>query len=74
MTSCYFCRGKVAPKKIDHIHRWGENFLLVKGLPAEVCEECNEVYLPPTSLHLLDDLMTKRTPPTEFIQIPVYCL
>lgn len=25
-----------------------------KGLPAEVCEECKEVYLPPASLHLLD--------------------
>ena len=48
--------------------------LLVKGLPAEVCEECREVYLPPASLQLLDDLMTKREAPTEFIQIPVSSL
>ena len=48
--------------------------LLVKGLPAEVCEECKEVYLPPASVHLLDELMTRQKTPTEFIRIPVYSL
>ena len=74
MDRCYFCRGKVTAKKIDHLHRWGDTMVLVKGLPAEVCEECNEVYLPPASLHLLDTLMAKRETLTEFIQIPVYSL
>jgi YgiT-type zinc finger domain-containing protein len=74
MDRCYFCRGKVITKKIDHLHRWGDAMLLVKGLPAEVCEECKEVYLPPASLYLLDNLMAKRETPTEFIQIPVYSL
>lgn len=74
MDRCYFCRGKVTAKKIDHLHRWGDTMVLVKGLPAEVCEECHEVYLPPASLHLLDTLMAKRETLTEFIQIPVYSL
>ena len=74
MDRCYFCHGKVTEKKIEHLHRWGDAFLLVKGLPADVCEECKEVYLPPDSLHLLDDLMAKRKTPTEFIQIAVYSL
>lgn len=74
MDRCYFCRGKVAPKKVDHLHRWGDRMFLVRRLPAEVCEECKEVYLPPASLHLLDDLVSKREPPTEFLQIPVYSL
>ena len=74
MDRCYFCRGKVIAKKIEHLHRWGNVLLLVKGLPAEVCEECKEVYLPPSSLHLLDNLVATHEPPTEFIQIPVYSL
>ena len=75
MGRCYFCRGTVRAKKIDHLHRWGDAMLLlVKGLPAEVCEECQEVYLPPASLRLLDDLVARRETPTEFIQIPVYSL
>lgn len=74
MDRCYFCRGKVTARKIDHLHRWGGSMFLVRGLPAEVCEECKEVYLPPASLHLLDDLALKREPPTEFLQIPVYSL
>ena len=74
MDRCYFCRGRVTARKVDHLHRWGEAMLLVKGLPAEVCEECKEVYLPPASLRLLDDLVTKTETPTEFVQIPVYSL
>jgi len=74
MERCYFCRGKVTIKKIEHLHRWGKAMLLVKGLPAEVCEECEEVYLPPGSLRVLDDLVTRRGTPTEFIQIPVHSL
>jgi YgiT-type zinc finger domain-containing protein len=74
MDRCYFCRGRVVAEKIEHLHRWGSALLLVKGLPAEVCEECGEVYLPPASLHILDDLTTKHGTPTEFIQVPVYSL
>ena len=74
MVRCYFCRGKVTAKKIEHLHRWGDALLLVKGLPAEVCEECGEAYLPPASLQLLDDLTAKQETPTEFVRIPVYSL
>ena len=74
MDRCYVCRGKVAPQRVEHLHRWGTALLLVRGLPAEVCEECKEVYLPPESLQLLDDLTTKHEAPTEFIQVPVYAI
>jgi len=74
MDRCFLCRGRVTPKRIEHLHRWGDIMVLVKGLPAEVCENCNEVYLPPASLRLLDDLMRSRDAPTEFIQVPVYAI
>ncbi|MBI1728211.1 MAG: YgiT-type zinc finger protein [Candidatus Rokubacteria bacterium] len=74
MDHCYFCRGKVIEKKIEHLHRWGNALFMVKGLPAEVCEDCKEVYLPPASLRMLDDLLARHENPTEFIQIPVYSL
>ena len=74
MDRCYFCRGRVSPQKIEHLHRWGNALLLVKGLQADVCEECNEVYLPPASLHTLDGLVATSKAPTEFIQVPVYSL
>jgi len=74
MDRCYFCRGKVTAKRIEHLHRWGDVLLLVKGLPVEACEECKEVYLTPESLKLLDHLTTKRQAPTEFLQVPVYTI
>lgn len=72
MERCFFCRGTVTAKRIDHLHRWGDDLVLVKGLPAEVCNDCKEVYLPPASLRLLDEIMQTRRPTTEFIQVPVY--
>jgi YgiT-type zinc finger domain-containing protein len=64
----------VVAKKIDHLHRWGEKLVLVKGLPAEVCEDCKEVYLPPASLRMLDEIVERREPATDFIRVPVYSL
>ena len=74
MERCYFCRGKVIEKKIEHLHRWGDALFIVRGLPAEVCEECREVYLAPASLRILDDLLARHERPTEVIQVPVYSL
>lgn len=47
MDHCYFCRGKVIEKKIEHLHRWGNALFMVKGLPAEVCEDCKGGLPPP---------------------------
>ena len=71
MKTCYFCRGTIRSKKIEHVHRWGHQIFLLKDLPAEVCEDCGEVYFGPEALSLMDEAVTGKIPVVETIQIPV---
>ena len=44
MKTCYFCKGEVVKKKIQHVHQWGEKIVLFEDVPAEVCQQCGEIY------------------------------
>ena len=71
MKTCYFCRGTIRAKKIEHVHRWGNQILFLKDLPTEVCEDCGEVYFGPEALSLMDEAVKGKIPVVETIQIPV---
>jgi uncharacterized OB-fold protein len=43
----------------------------LKELPAEVCENCGEIYFGPEALNLMDDTVKEKMPVIETIQIPV---
>ena len=62
MTECYFCRGAIRPQKIDRVHHWGSQILFLKALPAEVCEDCGEIYFGPEALDLMDDAVKGKMP------------
>ena len=42
---CYFCRGKVERKHITLDYRWGEDLVVIKDVPAGVCQQCGEKYI-----------------------------
>ena len=42
---CYFCKGKVVKKRITVDYRWGEDLIVIKDVPAGVCQQCGEKYL-----------------------------
>jgi YgiT-type zinc finger domain-containing protein len=42
---CYFCKGKVADQQITVDYRWGDTLVVIKDVPAGVCEQCGEKYL-----------------------------
>ncbi len=54
MKVCYFCRGEIVEKKIQHIHQWGNKIIIFRGLPAEVCKQCGEVYFSPEVVEKID--------------------
>lgn len=72
MTICYFCRGKVIPRRIQHIHHWGDRVYIFEDVPAEVCEQCGEVYFAPNVLAEMDRIVASKSKPTATIQVPVY--
>jgi YgiT-type zinc finger domain-containing protein len=72
MTICYFCKGKVAAGHIRHIHRWGNQVFILENVPAEICQQCGEVYFAPNVLAEMDKIALGKTQPQATIQVPVY--
>ena len=74
MKICYFCRGQVKKAQIQHVHRWGERIMVFEDVPAEVCQQCGEVYLAPQVLEAMDHIATGDAKPSATISIPVFSL
>jgi YgiT-type zinc finger domain-containing protein len=72
MTTCYFCKGKVTPKRIRHIHRWGKQVFILEDVPAEVCQQCGEIFFAPDILAEMDKIATSNTRPKTTVVVPVY--
>lgn len=74
MENCYFCRGQIGQKRIEHLHRWEGRIFLIKDLLADVCEQCGEAYLSPDVLERIDQAVSQSELATEFITVPVLSL
>jgi YgiT-type zinc finger domain-containing protein len=74
MDRCYFCRGPIVQRRIEHLHRWEGRIFLIKDLPANVCEQCGETYLDPEVLERIDQAVGQSGMATEFIKVPVLSL
>lgn len=74
MDRCFFCKGKIVKKKVEHVHRWRHSFYLFTDVPAEVCTQCGEVYLSPEAMDRMDRVATHPTAVKKEIRIPVFSL
>lgn len=71
MKKCYFCKGELVEKEIDHVHSWGDKLILFKQTPAEVCKQCGEVYLKPEVAEAFDKVTVHLELIKQTIQVPV---
>ena len=71
MERCYFCRGHIVQRRIEHLHRWEGKIFLIKDLVADVCDQCGEIYLSPAVLERIDQVVEKSDTATEFITVPI---
>ncbi|HFD40313.1 MAG TPA: YgiT-type zinc finger protein [Anaerolineae bacterium] len=74
MKTCYFCGGQVVEKRIEHLHRWGRQIILLQDVPAEVCEQCGEVYFSPWVLDMMDRITLEQTKPKAALTVPIFAL
>lgn len=76
MNKCYFCKGKTETKNIDVDFRWGDKLIVVKDVPAEVCNQCGERYYSAKVSKKLDDLVRKKESskirPQQVMEVPVF--
>lgn len=44
MKKCAICGGKTEHKIVDIPTKIDDKFLIIKGVPADVCTQCGEIY------------------------------
>ncbi len=71
MKTCYFCKGATEHRSVDYMAHGKAGYVLVKGLPAEVCVQCGETCLDAASSRRVDDALSRATASPERIEIPV---
>jgi len=71
MKTCYFCKGPLRRRRIEHMHEWGGERFLIRKVPAEVCSQCGEVFLAPKTLKEVDRLVHKERPQGQ-VSVAVY--
>lgn len=45
LDKCYFCKADVVQQLVTIDYRWGDTLVIIKDVPAAVCQQCGEKYL-----------------------------
>jgi YgiT-type zinc finger domain-containing protein len=62
MKPCYYCKGPLRRRRIEHVHEWSGERYLIKNVQAEVCGQCGEAFLAPATLKEIDRLVSVGRP------------
>ncbi len=71
---CYHCGGDTEPDVVDHEARWGEQRVLVRGVPVLRCVRCHELFFEPAVLDVIKKIAREEPKPGEpeiVIRMPV---
>jgi YgiT-type zinc finger domain-containing protein len=74
LEHCYFCKGKVTPRRVRHIHEWGEQVFIFEDVQAEVCQQCGEVYFGPDALKRMDEVVQGNQRAAAQLSVPVFSM
>ena len=45
VQKCYFCKGRLHKEQVTVDYRWGSTLVVIRGVPAGVCQQCGEKYI-----------------------------
>jgi len=63
-NQCSFCRGNLTEGKTEFMVRIGREIIVIKDVPAYICDQCNESYFTPDSSRRIDAILkAARTGP-----------
>jgi len=64
MKKCAICGGKTEHKIVDIPAELKDKFLIIKGVPADVCTQCGEIYYAldvARELEKIEDKVTEKS-------------
>lgn len=56
-NQCSFCRGTLGEGKTECMVRIGSEIIVIKDIPAYVCDQCKESYVTPDSSRKIDAIL-----------------
>lgn len=68
---CSFCGGKVEEKAVTVDYRWKGELLIIKGVPAGVCQQCGEQYFRGKVAEEMEKLAKEKSKAIEKMNVPV---
>ncbi|CAN2041241.1 YgiT-type zinc finger domain-containing protein [Candidatus Magnetomoraceae bacterium gMMP-15] len=69
---CVLCGGKIEKKKVTFIYDYDENYIVIKNVPAEICELCGERTYSPETTDRLIMFANNQFKPLKEIEIPLF--
>ncbi len=56
---CSFCKGTLVEGKTEFMVRKGSEIIVIKDVPAYICEQCSESYFTPQASRKIDLILEK---------------
>jgi YgiT-type zinc finger domain-containing protein len=57
---CSLCKGRLIEGKTEFVAKIGEKVVVIKDVPAYICENCGEAYYTPEVSRKIDIFMKKK--------------
>lgn len=70
--SCVFCGGKVALQNVTFIYEHSEQLIVIKNVPALVCDACGERTYSPETTEEIMQFARRHFKPIKLVQVPVF--
>jgi YgiT-type zinc finger domain-containing protein len=61
VQKCYFCKGRVNKEEVTIDYRWGGTLVVIKGVPAGVCQQCGEKYIDSSVYKGMEELAKNKS-------------
>jgi len=71
VKSCYNCNAHVIQRLTTIDYRWGDSLVVIKDVPAGVCEQCGEKYLAIDVYKEVERLASSRDHLTEKMTVDI---
>ncbi len=68
---CEYCSGDIRPQKVTVNYSYKDKLVIIKDVPAGVCQECGQRYYAASTLEKLDAMAQNSETAPERISVPV---
>jgi YgiT-type zinc finger domain-containing protein len=69
--TCEYCAGKIRERRIEVYRRINNGYVVIRNVPAGICQECGTKYYAANVLKLLTQRIKDRKAAHKKIEVPI---